>query len=65
MSGFQRAGSDGDWDGILLFQVNDIIPLILTSFIGHAGSLGLFHAGEVTEFAIIRMVFEQGIIHFL
>ena len=25
----------------------------------------MFHAAEVTEFAIIRMVFEQGIIHFL
>lgn len=65
MSGFQRAGSEGDWEGITIFQLNGITDLIITFFLGHAGSFHLFHAAEVTEFAIIRMIFEQGIIHFI
>lgn len=65
MSGFQRAGTDGDWEGITIFQVGNISDFLVSFFVGHAGSLQLFHAAEVTEFAIIRMIFEQGIIHFI
>jgi len=32
---------------------------------GHAASFHLFEAGEITEFAIIRTFFEQGVFHFL
>uniref|UniRef100_UPI0040477746 hypothetical protein n=1 Tax=Algoriphagus sp. TaxID=1872435 RepID=UPI0040477746 len=65
MSGFNRAGPEGDWEGMTIFQVKKISDLLVTFLFGHAGSLHLFQAGEATEFAIIKIIFEQGIIHFI